>query len=301
MSAKGSAQSGAADGQEASAALKGRAALVTGAGSGIGQAVCVALARAGCHVLCSDIDPLSASVTAASCRAAGVDAEPLALDAGDQAAVHAAIELAERWARGRGGISLFVANAGVLTLGGLDADAATWERALKVNTLQSVYAAQRLVPLMGARGGGSFVIVASAAGLLTQHGALPYAVSKAAAVAVARWIAISHGADDSGRIAISCVCPQAVLTGMTRDADPTRQLFAASAMAGADGVLQADAVASAIVDGIARKRFLVLPHPSVAKYVRGANDKPDLWIRRMQALQSAFEAAQTPGAPASRL
>ena len=88
---------------------------------------------------------------------------------------------------------------------------------------------------------------------------------------------------------------------MTRDADPTRQLFAASAMAGADGILKAEAVASEIVDGIARKRFLVLPHPSVAKYVRAANDQPDLWIRRMQALQTAFEAAQRPGAPASRL
>jgi NAD(P)-dependent dehydrogenase (short-subunit alcohol dehydrogenase family) len=286
---------------DASAALKGRAALVTGSGSGIGQAVCIALARAGCHVICSDIDPISASATAASCRAVGVDAEPLALDAGDQAAVHSAIDLAERWARGYGGVSLFVANAGVLTVGGLDADVATWERAIRVNTMQSVYAAQRLVPLMGARGGGSFVIVASAAGLLTQHGALPYAVSKAAAIAVARWIAVSHGAEDSERIAVSCVCPQAVLTGMTRNADPTRQLFAASAMAGADGILQAEAVASAIVDAIARKRFLVLPHPSVAKYVRVANETPDLWILRMQALKTAFEAAQVPGGPASRL
>ena len=117
--------------------LKGRAALVTGSGSGIGQAVCVALARAGCHVMCSDIDLPTASATAAACRAAGVNAEPLSLDAGDQAAVHGAIDLAERWARGYGGISLFVANAGVLTIGGLDTDVATWERAIRVNTISS--------------------------------------------------------------------------------------------------------------------------------------------------------------------
>lgn len=224
------------------------------------------------------------------------------MDAGDKASVHQAIDWAERWAFSYGGISIFVANAGILTLGGLEAADDVWQKAFQVNTLQSVYAAQKLVPLMAARGGGSFVVIASAAGLLTQHGALPYAVSKAAAVAVARWIAVSHGADDSEKIAVSCVCPQAVATGMTRGADPRRDLHAASAMAGADGVLDSDAVASVVLEGIESGRFLVLPHPSVSKYVALANSEPERWIGRMQQLKAAFEHAKRgrPG-PASRL
>jgi NAD(P)-dependent dehydrogenase (short-subunit alcohol dehydrogenase family) len=280
--------------------LAGRSAAITGAGSGIGRAISLALARAGCHVFCTDIDVASAGVTAAACRLLGVRADSLAVDAGSQPAMHAAIDAAERWAAGVGGVSIFVANAGVLTVGGLDAESAVWEQAWRVNTMQSVYAAQRLVPLMSARGGGSFVVIASAAGLLTQHGALPYAVSKAAAVAVARWIAVSHGSEGSGNISVSCVCPQAVLTGMTRGADPRCELHAASAMAGADGVLSADEVADAVVDGVAQRRFLVLPHPSVARYVRFANERPDSWIARMQQLKVAFKEGKTTRAPARR-
>lgn len=272
--------------------LRGKAALVTGAGSGIGRAICLALARKGCHVACADIDEQSAAATAAACRPCGVRAGACAVDGGDKASVHRAIDWAEQWADGLGGVSILVANAGILTLGGLDASDETWQRAFSVNTMQSVYAAQKAVPMMAARGGGSFVVVASAAGLLTHHGALPYAVSKAAAVAVARWIAVSHGAEETGRIAVSCVCPQAVATGMTRGADPRRELHAASAMAGADGVLNADVVAAVIVDGIAQRRFLVLPHPSVSKYVALANSEPERWIRRMQQLQAAFERAR---------
>ncbi|KAG8470980.1 hypothetical protein KFE25_009401 [Diacronema lutheri] len=274
--------------------VRGRAAFVTGAGSGIGRALCLALARAGCHVLCSDLNSESAATTAASCRLSGVQVAFRAVDAGDKAALHAAIDWGEEWARGCGcaGVSIFVANAGILTLGGLDAADEVWRRAFAVNTMQCVHAADRIVPLMAGRGGGSFVVVASAAGLLTQHGALPYAVSKAAAVAVARWIAISHGAADSGNVRVSCVCPQAVATGMTRGADPRRDLHAASTMSGADGVLDADAVAAAILDGIASGRFLVLPHPSVAKYITFAAAKPERWIARMQQLKAAFESAR---------
>ncbi|KAJ1621580.1 putative oxidoreductase [Pavlovales sp. CCMP2436] len=274
----------------------GRAAFVTGAGSGIGRALSLALARAGCHVVCADIDAASAEVTAASCRPQGVQALALVVDAGDRASLHAAIDAAELWAHGYGGISSFVANAGVLVIGGLEASEADWERGWRVNTMQSVWAAQKMVPSMAARGGGSIVVVASAAGLLTHHGALPYAVTKAAAVAVAKWIAVSHGAED--RIAVSCVCPQAVHTLMTRGADPTRELHAASAMAGQDGVLTADVVAQKVLEGVAQRHFLVLPHPSVNKYLKYATEVPEKWIARMQELQTSWREAYV---PASRL
>ena len=68
-----------------------------------------------------------------------------------------------------------------------------------------------MLPGMLARGEGYLVITASAAGLLTQLGSAPYAVTKHAAVALAEWLAITYG--DQG-IGVSCLCPQAVTTNL---------------------------------------------------------------------------------------
>ena len=86
------------------------------------------------------------------------------------------------------------------------------DRIISVNTMQHVHTARHLFPLFEARGQGAMLVTASAAGLLTQVGSLPYAVTKAAAVSIAEWLAISYGGKG---INVSCLCPQAVESAMT--------------------------------------------------------------------------------------
>ena len=113
-----------------------------------------------------------------------------------------------------------------------------------------VWAARHLVPRMAARGGGYLLNTASAAGLLSQIGSAPYAVTKHAAVALAEWLAITHG--DEG-IKVSVLCPQAVRTAMTAG-NP-------DGVASVDGMIEPEDVAEACVRAIEAETFLVLPHP----------------------------------------
>ncbi|MEO5745220.1 MAG: SDR family NAD(P)-dependent oxidoreductase, partial [Terracoccus sp.] len=129
-----------------------------------------------------------------------------------------------------------------------------------------------------ARGEGYILSTASAAGLLTNIGDAAYSVTKAGALALAEWLAITYGDDG---IKFSCLCPQGVNTDMVRQA--------ASSSAGgvviAEGLIEPEAVADAVIAGLADERFLILPHPEVHDYVQRKAADPDRWIGGMRKLQ----------------
>jgi len=141
-----------------------------------------------------------------------------------------------------------------------------------------VYAARIMVPRMIERGGGYLMQTASAAGLLTQIGSAPYAVTKHAALALAEWLAITYG--DQG-VKVSVLAPQAVRTAMTAGIPD-------GGVAGVDGMLEPDTVADAVVRGIAAEVFLILPHPQVLEYFRRKASDYDRWIVGMKRLQARF-------------
>ncbi len=251
--------------------LAGKHVVVTGGGNGIGAALCRRFAAAGARaVVVADRDEEGAATVAAEVGGLG-----LAVDVGDQQQVRSLVERAE--AR-NGAIDLFCSNAGISVHGGVETSDADWQRIWDVNLMAHVYGARAVLPSMLARGQGYLLQTASAAGLLSQIGSAPYAVTKHAAVGLAEWLAITHG--DQG-IKVSVLCPQAVRTAMTAGMEQ-------GGVAGVDGMIEPEAVAQAVVEGLADERFLILPHPEVREYMRRKTADHDRWLRGMRRLQARF-------------
>lgn len=153
-----------------------------------------------------------------------------------------------------------------------------WQQIWEVNVMAHVRAARALLPEMLGRGEGYLLSTASAAGLLTQVGALPYSVTKHAAVAVAEWLSVTYR--EQG-VRVSCLCPQGVRTPMLKEAleDPV----AAAALL-ADDLLEPAEVAEATLAGIREERFLILPHENVARYMALKGADPERWLAGMRRL-----------------
>jgi NAD(P)-dependent dehydrogenase (short-subunit alcohol dehydrogenase family) len=261
--------------------LRDRVAVVTGGAKGIGRAMAEAfLAEGARSVVLADLLANEVEATAAEL---GDRATGFAIDVSDRTAIaHLVTTVEDRF----GPIDLFVSNAGIGTGAGVEASDEAWDRIWQVNVLAHVHAAEAVLPSMLARGEGYLLSTASAAGLLSQIGDLPYSVTKHAAVAVAEWLAITYG--DRG-ITVSCLCPQGVRTDMIAGATGHSSVETVVAQ----GLIEPSEVAAAVVDGLRSERFLILPHPEVATYYERRATDPDRWLAGMARLQARIMGTLT--------
>lgn len=274
--------------------LRDRVVVITGAGSGIGEALARAAHAEGArHVVVVDRDGREAARVAAD-----VGGTAVGIDVRDEAAIRGLVESTER---AEGPIDLFVSNAGYVTAAGLEDSNESIQQMWEVHCMAHIYAARAVLPSMIARGEGYLLNTASAAGLLTQIGSMTYSITKAAAVALGEWLSISHHHQG---IRVSVLCPQAVRTNIIqnspdfsgRDVERDDEGLFQGGVASGDGVLEPAEVARLCLDAIRHERFLVLPHPEVATYaVRKATDR-DRWLAGMRRFQAAlYPDGQLPG------
>lgn len=264
-----------------------KTAVVTGGGRGIGRALCRRLKQVGATVVVADIDKDESRAVAAE-----IGGHAFAVDVSDETELSQLINTVEQ---DIGGIDLFVSNAGV-GFGDDSSGAASlrgrigktedrWDDCWRVNVMAHVYAARQLVPRMTDRGGGYLVNIASAAGLLSQIDDAAYSATKHAAVAFAESLAITHG--EQG-IHVSVVCPQAVATRMIGIEDDSELRGGGFGGNDVDGILEPETVAECIVNGIDARKFLILPHVEVAKYVQRKASDHDRWIAGMQRFRRSL-------------
>ena len=254
--------------------IEGKVAIVTGAASGIGAALAKKLATDGASgVMLADVNLERAQGVA---NEIGKVASAMKCDVSREADIQALVAATrERF----GPVDIFMSNAGILGRpGGIELEDALWDKMWQIHGMAHVWAARAVVPEMIARGGGYFVVTASAAGLLNIVESAPYGVTKHAAVAIAEWLRIAYG---KRGLRVSCLCPQSVETDMTREG---------TGSAGVNGVLTAEQVAADVLATMREEKFLVLPHPEVAKYFLNKAQDYDRWLGGMQKLYALHAA-----------
>ena len=247
--------------------MQDKTAVITGGSGGIGRAMARAFLAEGARaVMLADLD---AGAVQAAAKELGCDGR--ACDVTDEGQVQ---DLAAACIQAYGQIDLFCSNAGAGVPGlVLDAPIEAWQQQWELHVMAHVYAARAALPAMLERGDGYLLNTASAAGLLAGLSTAPYTVTKAAAVKLAEFIAITHG--DEG-IKVSVLCPQGVNTAMA-----PRNLGDGQT----DGIIEPEALAVAVVEALREERFHVLPHPEVEEYVRRKGDNIERWLHGMRRLR----------------
>jgi NAD(P)-dependent dehydrogenase (short-subunit alcohol dehydrogenase family) len=234
------------------ASFAGKVALVTGAGSGIGRATALSLARAGADLILCDIDEEKATSTADAIRALGRRASARSVDVSSREAMAA---FADEVHKEHAAVDLLVNNAGVGLSGGLlDTSLDDWSWILGVNVMGVVHGCHFFVPRMVERGrGGHVVNIASIVGLAGSRLLVAYCTSKFAIVGLSESL---RGELHPHGIGVTAVCPGFIQTNIGL-ASRRRGIFTEEA-AGARSVqriangLAPERVAEAILEAIAR-------------------------------------------------
>ena len=268
----------------------GSVCVITGGANGIGRSLAIHLASLGAsYVVLVDLDFQSAQTVVDQDLPPNIG-KAMKANCGNERDIRHVINKVEQEC---GPIDAFFCNAGILSTGGLEVSQDEWKIIWDINVMQTLYVARHLMPRFEKRKKGLLVVTASAAGLLSMPGALPYAVTKHASVAMAEWLAFTFAKKG---IQVACLCPQAVRTNMTaigekEDGGP----------AGLDGILEPLDVAKETMDAITKGKFLILPHKQVSLHMKRKANDYDRFLGAMGKIDGMFGEEFRHVPPNSRL
>jgi 3-oxoacyl-[acyl-carrier protein] reductase len=255
--------------------VRGKAALVTGAASGIGAAIALALAREGADLYLVDIDEAGLNATARQAQRLGVTVATRRCDLAQPAEITAMVNaLLSAW----GKLDILVNNAGIAYYGPTGAmTPEQWNRLLAVNLLAPIQLVRELLPTLQARGDAHILNVSSIFGLVPLRKAAAYQASKYGLVGLSAALRAEYARD----IGVTVLCPGFVRTGMletfeTGSAEQRRHAIP-------DWVCASpEAVGAAAVRAIRRNKGLVLITPMARLVWWLARLSPSLvdWLTR---------------------
>lgn len=274
--------------------LKGRVAVVTGGGSGIGRGIALTLGAEGMTVAVADIQPSNAEAVAAEIESKGGRALGIGVDV---TSVESLASAAREIVAQAGGVNLLCANAGVLARIAplVDHSVEDWEYTLSVNVMGVVKTVAAFLPALRARAPDAHILTTASLGGLTAEVRAPlgaYIASKYACVGYSEMLRAELAGEGIG---VSVLCPGVVASNLTTTSAENRpdafgeqaapQLAAiggaAAASALAARAMAAEEVGPIVIRAIRANRFHVLTHPRARPLVEG----------RFQALLEDFDFA----------
>lgn len=186
--------------------LKDKVAIVTGAGSGIGQATALLFAEEGAKVVIADIDAKGGQATTKSILDKGRTARFIQADISKEADGR---KISEETEKVFGRIDILVNDAAAFVLKGFEASAEEWQRSLGTNVMGTALVTKYAVEQMRKTGGGAIVNLGSISSFLAQPNFFAYSATKAAILQMTRNMALDLGFHN---IRVNCVCPGTILT-----------------------------------------------------------------------------------------
>ncbi len=202
--------------------LKGKVAIITGGGSGIGRAASKLFSREGAKVIVNDYKEESGLGTVREIKESGGDAIFIEADISSPDQVKSLVDAAlETY----GGIDILFNNAGVLYFGTiLDTDMETWNRVISINLTGTYLCSKAVLPHMIERGGGSIINMTSSTGAHDAHANIAaYVTSKGGVALLTRCMAIDHAKDN---IRVNAIAPGPTDTEMLRENMTDQEIIA---------------------------------------------------------------------------
>ena len=210
--------------------LAGKATIVTGAGSGIGQAAAILFAAEGATVMCADINGKAAEDTATRIGDAARWAQ---VDVTDEAATQ---RMTDETVAEFGSVDAVYANAGVAGAGRAgDVSLEDWNQVINVNLTGVWLSVKPSIAHMVSAGGGSLVLQASVGGVIGVPGIASYAAAKGGVIGLTKQMAVDYGPQG---IRVNAICPGTVPTPLVRKTYETRGGFAATSGAPDDASIE---------------------------------------------------------------
>jgi NAD(P)-dependent dehydrogenase (short-subunit alcohol dehydrogenase family) len=256
--------------------LAGAAAVVTGAGSGIGRAISTELARRGTRVLATDVDDERAAATADLITTAGDAAVWQHLDV---TSLDDFVAARTRCQDEFGRVDIVVNNVGTMVAGRPEQiGAEDWQRLLDVNVLGIVRSNQVFLPVLMEQGHGHVVNTASTNGIIDySYDRTPYAASKAAVVMLSEQLFLylrPYG------VGVSCLCPAGVMTNIAESIRPVGEQLPLRAPH--LPVVEPAVAGTRVADAIESRAFLVLTADEVRAELRRKGDDLDAYLRERE-------------------